>query len=36
MELLGRLSLRREEGVRAKAGEYGIEVEWVALGSARP
>jgi hypothetical protein len=30
------LSLRREEGVRAKAGEYGIEVEWVALGSARP
>jgi hypothetical protein len=30
------LSLRREEGVRAKAGEYGVEVEWVVLGSGRP
>jgi len=26
------LSLRREDGVRAKPGTYGVEVEWVALG----
>jgi hypothetical protein len=26
------LSLRREEGVSAKPGTYGVEVEWVALG----
>ncbi len=26
------LSLRREEGVAAKPGNYGVEVEWIALG----
>jgi len=26
------LSLRREDGVAAKPGNYGVEVEWVALG----
>jgi hypothetical protein len=26
------LSLRREDGVAAKPGSYGVEVEWVALG----
>ena len=30
------LSLRREEGVRATRGGYGVEVEWVALGFGRP
>ena len=26
------LSLRREDGVAAKPGHYGVEVEWIALG----
>jgi hypothetical protein len=26
------LSLRREDGVAAKPGSYGVEVEWIALG----
>ena len=26
------LSLRREEGTRAKPGDYGVEVEWITLG----
>jgi hypothetical protein len=29
------LSLRREEGVRATRGGYGVEVEWVVLGFGR-
>jgi hypothetical protein len=30
------LSLRREEGVTVTPGSYGVEVEWVVLGFARP
>ncbi len=30
------LSLRREEGIKASAGSYGVEVEWIALGFGRP
>ncbi len=26
------LSFRREDGVAAKPGNYGVEVEWIALG----
>jgi len=29
------LSLRREEGVAIASGRYGVEVEWIALGSER-
>ncbi|PYO96196.1 MAG: hypothetical protein DMD60_11290, partial [Gemmatimonadetes bacterium] len=29
------LSLRREEGVAITAGRYGVEVEWITLGSGR-
>jgi hypothetical protein len=29
------LSLRREEGVAITAGRYGVEVEWITLGSAK-
>src|SRR5436309_3203744 len=29
------LSLRREEGVAIAPGRYGVEVEWIALGSER-